>query len=168
MLNSEYIVQLTLFNPRGGAVLGEQDRMKIYIYDVEFTDIVNSYALLNGEYSTDTSVDVTIGKVSIIQVFDYMSKTEKKEDGSDYFFLYAIDRSWDTTNNVKIESKFVVNNAFSHTRRNQKLVRFCRGVQHFIHSRSIEHRLLWSVCFNARLNLRDVLRRLRDDRPSLR
>jgi hypothetical protein len=102
MKDYDFVVGITLFNPQGGAILGEQDYMVVYIYDVELVDSTNSYAVLNGNFSTDLSIPVQIGVDSIISITSYLSKTEQKLDGTDVFFLKVIDRSWDTEKNEKI------------------------------------------------------------------
>lgn len=75
--------------------------MSVFIYDVDIVDYTHSYALLNGEFNSDISQDVKIGIEATIEVHSYMSKTEKKLDGNDLFFLAVINRHWDETTNSK-------------------------------------------------------------------
>ena len=107
MLQSEFLVRITLFNPQGGALLGPQDFMEVHIYDVDIADHKHSYALLNGEYSSDISYKIKIGQNYTINFYDYVDINEIKADGTDMFFIYVIIRYFDENSNNVIRGNSI-------------------------------------------------------------
>ena len=99
MLQTEFIVKITLFNPQGGAILGPQDYMEVHIYDIDIADSKHSYALLDGSYSSDFSYNIVIGQNYTLSFYDYVNINEIKTDGSDIFFVYIMRQYFDYTSN---------------------------------------------------------------------
>lgn len=100
------VVDFTLINPQGGAVIGEQDFLSVYIYDVKLVDATESYALLNGEYNDESYKTVKVGDVAEIEIHSYLGPGIIKDDGDDIFFLAVIDWGWDSTTNSRNTSKW--------------------------------------------------------------
>jgi len=99
MKTGDFIIKFDLYNPQGGAILGQQDHMDVYLYDVALIDAVESYALLNGEFNDQPYKSVKIGDVSNIEIHSYIAQGEIKLSGDDIFFLGVIDQSWNLVKN---------------------------------------------------------------------
>jgi len=63
--------------------------------------------MINGEFITEITDSIEVGQDTVITVYSYLSKTEKKIDGLDIFFLKVMNRSWNTTINMKTLGKLI-------------------------------------------------------------